>query len=59
MALFFQQELATSIEVIDGDIVIIQYTDNEGQTEIGRVLLTRHQFDEMFDMQRILFSGEK
>ena len=58
MALFFPKELATSIDVIDGNILIIQYTDNDGENEIGRVILTRHQFDEMFDMQKILFSGE-
>jgi len=59
MALFFPNELATTVDAQGGEVLIIQYTDNTCDEEVGRVILTRHQFDEMFNRSKRLFDGEE
>lgn len=59
MALFFQKERTTTVEVIDGDVLITQFTDDDCDEETGQILISRRQFEEMFNRSKRLFSGEE
>ena len=57
MALFFPKELATTVEVFGDEVVITQYDENECAVELGQVTLTKHQFEEMLNHSKNLFSS--
>lgn len=53
--LYFPMEYATEVEW-DGEIVKITQYDGQTHDELGSVLLSRHQFDELFEHKDLLFN---
>jgi len=58
MALFFGQELSTLVEVLDGDVFITQFDSDDQETQTGQVVLTKRQFEEIFNHSKQLFKNE-
>lgn len=53
MALFFPQQLATQVDLTEGgDVRIRQYSGDSCEEEIGQVVLTKHQFSEIFNREK-------
>jgi hypothetical protein len=58
MALFFEQEHATLVEVLEGNVFITQFDSDEQERQTGQVVLSRRQFEEMFNRSKQLFKDE-
>ena len=46
------REDVTLVESVDGKVVITQYEDDETTIEIGKVILTNRQFEEIYNCQK-------
>jgi hypothetical protein len=58
MALFFGKELSTLVQFLDGDVIITQFDSDDQETQTRQVVLTRRQFEEMFNHSKQLFKCE-